>query len=77
MCRINLKRVIYRRNPYDDSFHLQFMGNRMNDIMPLAQVVERLNRQLNITPAGAPEEDPLRSLLIFLYELSDSSSEEE
>ena len=77
MCGINLKIVLYRRDPYDDSFHLQFMEDRRNDIMPLAQVVERLNRQLNITPAGAPEEDPLRSLLIFLYELSDSSSEEE
>ena len=68
---------MYRRDPYDDSFHLQFMGDRRNDIMPLAQVVERLNRQLNITPSGAPEEDPLRSLLIFLYEMSDSCSEEE
>ena len=80
MCAINLKKVMYRRDSYDDSFHLQFMRtdeDRRNDIIPVANVVERINRQLNITPTGAPEEDPLRALLIFLYELSDSSSEEE
>ena len=76
MCRINLKKVMYRRKPYDDSLHTRLMEPRMNDIIPLIQVLTMTNRHLNTIPEDTLEDGPLRQMLIFLYEFSEGMSDD-